>query len=241
MGNLKLRTLFLSFLIVLFSYYKVFSDDLEKVKRDLSRLFEDIEIEQVVETPLRGVYAVFSSGNSLFFYNTEGYIFFGEIWSINGTNLSMEIGLRRAMNYIKEKGIVPHLSQGEGKEVYVFVNLECDHCRDVLAFLDRYRDRLKMNIFFVSIPTLRYGVDLALRVLCSDSPYESLLSLVRDIGKSGLLTRAFRCDSNVVERYVKEMEMFRFLGISSVPVVVFGNEYILGSDFDKIKSLVERR
>lgn len=240
MSNLKLKFLVLSFLIVLFSYCEVFSSDLEKIKKDLNKLFENVEIEQVIETPLKGVYAIFLKGNSLFFYNTEGYIFFGEIWSVNGTNLSVEIGLRRATDYIKEKGIIPHLSQGKGKEVYVFVNLECVHCRDLIAFLDKYTDKVKMNIFFVSFPHLRYGTDLALRVLCSDSPYESLLSLLKNVDDKSLLTKVSKCDSKIIEKYVKEMEMFRFLGISSVPVVVFKDGYVLGNDFDKLKSLIER-
>lgn len=237
----RLRTIvFILAMVLTVSTCKVFADVKDEVKRNLQNLFPGVKIESILETPIPKTYAVFIPGSSILFYNTDGYFIFGEIWTKEGTNIAGVLSVKRALDKIKSKGLKPHITQGNGKEITLFVNPECFHCKQLLLHLSNYVDRVKLNIYLVPMPQFRSETELMVTILCSENPYNALIDYVKgsEIRK---IFSSYKCSSEQVQTYVKDLDEIKELRISVVPVLVGpGGEIVIGNDVLKVNTLLEK-
>lgn len=209
-----------------------------EIREKLKEIFGEVAVEEIVPADIPGLYAVFTKGNPVFFYDERGYVFFGEIWSINGTNYTVALSVKRALKKLKEQGINPLFYIGKGrKEVYLFMNPECPHCKEVLSHLKKYESEIRIGIYPVMFPYFQSGYVLTMSILCSKNPEEELFNIIS--GRSFPNVSFATCTQDRIRFLQDTLEKISKLGISSIPILIVDNEVIIGSILPRISQIIE--
>ncbi|MEM3986844.1 MAG: disulfide isomerase DsbC N-terminal domain-containing protein [Candidatus Methanomethylicia archaeon] len=237
MDGLRMK-IFAFVIVFLVLTCKAFADVKDEIQRDLQKLFPGVKIESVLETPIPKTYAVFVQGSSILFYNTDGYFIFGEIWTKEGTNIAGILSVKRVLDKIRSKGLKPHIIQGNGKELILFVNPECFYCKQLLLHLSNYIDRVRLSIYLIPMPQFRFGTDLMLAILCSENPYKTLIDYAKGL-EVGRIFSSYKCSSEQIKAYIKDLDELKELRMPIVPVTVGpGDEIVIGNNIMKINTLL---
>ena len=112
-NNRKLTVGGLMLLIVTASGLSLANDDVRTEKENLMKSFPNLKVDGFRESPLKGLYEI-TAGEQVFYFSPEGYLFFGEIWTKDGKNLTAEMREKVAGERIKNLPLDKALKIGNG-------------------------------------------------------------------------------------------------------------------------------
>ena len=137
-------------LIVAAAGFSMANDEVRTEKEKLMKSFPNLKVDGFRESPLKGLYEI-TAGEQVFYFNPEGYLFFGEIWTKDGKNLTAEMREKVAADRIKDLPLDKALKIGTGpRKVIEFTDPDCPYCRKVDSFLAKRTD-VTRYVYFVPL------------------------------------------------------------------------------------------
>jgi len=146
--------------------FSMANDEVRTEKEKLMKSFPNLKVDGFKESPLKGLYEI-TAGEQVFYFNPEGYLFFGEIWTKDGKNLTAELREKVAADRIKDLPLDKALKIGTGsRKVIEFTDPDCPYCRKVDSFLAKRTD-VTRYIYFVPLRNIHPDAEKKARYILS--------------------------------------------------------------------------
>ncbi len=147
----------------------------------LIKHYPQIKYQQINPSPVTGVYEVIvENGEIIYFVPASGHMFFGELWTDGGHNLTRESKSQLMSAKLKEFPLDQAIKIGEGpNQVIEVTDPDCPFCRQSSDFF-LGRDDVTRYIFLSPIDQLHpHAADKARYILSAADPeqaYEEVFS-----------------------------------------------------------------
>ena len=207
-----------------------------KVETDsLKKNFPNLRVDSVTESPIKGLFEIVA-GDQVFYFNPDGYLMFGEIWSKDGKNLTADVRAKVLSEKVKQIPLDKAMKIGSGPhQVIEFTDPDCPYCRKVDEFLSKRTD-ITRYVFFFPLKQLHPDAEKKARYILSqknrDEAFHQVISgaldgkpLPEDTEKSGLLG---------------EMELVgKSVGVRGTPALWIDGTAVNGADLPRITALLD--
>ena len=124
-------------------------DDTATAIRKLRETFPNYAFQEVLPSPIPGLYEVVSDRHSVYFSPGSGHLLFGEIWDRNGKNLTAVSQEQRVAKILNDLPLEKAVKIGNGKHTVIEVtDPDCPYCRRGSEYLDSRNDVTRYVFFF---------------------------------------------------------------------------------------------
>ena len=236
-NNRKLTVGGLMLLIVTASGLSMANDDVRTEKENLMKSFPNLKVDGFRESPLKGLYEI-TAGEQVFYFSPEGYLFFGEIWTKDGKNLTAEMREKGAAERIKNLPLDKALKIGNGpKTVIEFTDPDCPYCRKVDSFLAKRTD-VTRYVYFVPLRKIHPDAEKKARYILSQPNREKAFQEVF----GGLLDgKPISVTEGTQQQQLEEMEKIASgLGVRGTPALWIEGAHVNGADIPRISGLLDK-
>lgn len=214
--------------------------DLQKAQTKLGATFSKIQVIDFKESAIPDLYEVNMGNGIIYYYPKKDLLFFGEIFSKSGENLTQESLQGNALelmdNLPMDSAIV--IGDEDGIPLIEFTDPECHYCRNYERWLSTISDsyKIKRIIYFDTRihVTARPKVE---HIICSDDKEKAVYDMYHDITpKGGLLT----CDKaeSVIADHLK---IAKSLGVSGTPSFFMNGKMQTGFKREPILDYLKKR
>jgi len=209
------------------------------VREKLAKTHPNMAVSEIRETPIAGVFELEVGPNVLYYHPEKGLMIFGEIWTVEGKNLTADRRTEIASNKAKDIPLDTALKLGRGpNKVIEFTDPDCPYCRKASAFF-KGREDVTRYVFFVPFASHRGAEQKVRFILCSDNPqkaYEEVMEGKVD-GKS-----VNTCNSQKVSDTMKmHKDIGVKTGIQATPMFWVNDTAVRGADIPMIKGLLTKK
>jgi thiol:disulfide interchange protein DsbC len=218
----------------------------EAVKKELQKTLPRFSISEVNETPIPGIYEIVGETGTIIYYSPKGYLFFGEIWTVDGRSLTAEkrqiIQEKRIAKIIDTLPLDKALKVGNGpKKVIEISDPTCPHCRNVHNSLKDRKDITKYVFFFPihgehSLKAIAY-------IVCSENPAQKYENVYE--GKEDSQIEKFEvtstCQQKVENLLDEHMKVVRTLQVRGTPYFIIGKTPVEGANIPLIEKLLSNK
>ena len=215
--------LFVLFLLA-FNTLAVAAADATRIERNirdgLSRIAPDMEVDQVNQTPIDGLYEVVLGAEVIYMTGDGRYVMRGELLDLEKqSNLTQEVraGMRQQLLADLPTDNMIRFSNGKSDHViYVFTDTDCGYCRKL------HQDVPYLNEHGVEVRYLAYP-----RAGLESKTYKEMTSVWCADDRQAALTRAKQdkqvdardCNNPVADQY----ELGRKVGVNGTPAIYLAN------------------
>ena len=99
-------------------------------EESLKKAFPKVTYSSIEESEIKGLYEVTAGNNIIYYYPEKDYLFFGEIWSSNGVNITSQKRLSLITKTINSLPFDRAIKIGRGPiKVVEFVDPDCLYSR----------------------------------------------------------------------------------------------------------------
>lgn len=221
-----MKKFFLTALLVL-SAMAAFADQAADVKSKLQQNFPQIEILDVRESEIKGLYQVTVPGEII--YSDGNYMMMGHIFNFQGADVTQaKIDGALAMLAEKvDKSIALKVGNGK-KTVLEFSDPECPYCLRAETF---FKDAdVTRYIYFVPLSIHQDAERLSVDILCADNPAAEYKKVLDAVAAGNAATyKARSCDKG--KEQLKKMESVgEQFGVRGTPFFIIDGKAISGAD-----------
>ena len=145
------------------------------IKSALSTAFPRIVPQQIVLSPIPGLYEVtLDNGEIVYFYPASGHLLVGELWNAEARNLTQESKDRRMSDKLAELPLDKAIKIGSGPiQVVEITDPDCPFCRQGAEYFAQ-RDDVTRYIFLFPLTKLHPNAEAKARyILSSADPAEA--------------------------------------------------------------------
>ena len=206
-------------------------------KENLQKSFPNLRIDSFRETPLQGLYEI-TAGEQVFYYSPEGYLFFGEIWTKGGKNLTAEQREKVLAERVKQLPLDKALKIGAGpRKVIEFTDPDCPYCRKVDSFLAKRTD-VTRYVYFVPLRTLHPDAEKKARYILSHTDRQKAFHEVFGGEFDG---KPIPVAEGVQQSQLEEMEKIASgIGVRGTPALWIDGAHVNGADLQRITALLDK-
>lgn len=188
------------------------------IKAALQGLSPDLEVGEVRETPLSGIYEVMIGGNIVYVSGDGRYMFQGELLDLEQRRSLTEprrmSNRAEALDALGEAKMLVYGDEDSSQyHVTVFTDIDCPYCRNFHEQMQAYNER-GIRVRYVLMPRAGIGsgsYDKAVWAWCADDPHQALTR-----AKRGESIAEKSCENPVEEHYNLALS----LGIRATPTIV---------------------
>jgi thiol:disulfide interchange protein DsbC len=223
--------------IVTATGFSMANDDLKTEKDNLMKTFPNLTLDGFRESPLKGLYEI-TAGEQVFYFSPEGYLFFGEIWTKDGKNLTAEMREKVAADRIKDLPLDKALKIGNGpKKVIEFTDPDCPYCRKVDSFLAKRTD-VTRYVFFVPLRKIHPDAEKKARYILSHTDRQKAFHEVFGGEFDG---KPIPVAEGVQQSQLEEMEKIASgIGVRGTPALWIDGAHVNGADLQRISGLLDK-
>lgn len=151
----------------------------------LSLRYPKLNVQQIVQAPVDGIYEITLDNNEIiYFAPASGHLFFGELWSPEGHNLTRESKDRRLSSKLDQLPLDKAIKIGDGpNQVIEVTDPDCPFCRQSSQFFAG-RDDITRYIFLFPLDRIHpNAATKASYILSSEDPagaYEDVFNGMYD-------------------------------------------------------------
>jgi len=227
----------LMLILVAVAGFSMANDDMKTEKENLMKSFPNLRIDSFRESPLKGLYEI-TAGEQVFYFSPEGYLFFGEIWSKEGKNLTAEIREKVVAERINGLPLEKALKIGNGpKKVIEFTDPDCPYCRKVDSFLEKRTD-VTRYIYFVPLRKIHPDAEKKARYILSQPDRDKAF---HDVFAGQLDGKPIAIADGVQQQQLEEMEKIAAgIGIRGTPALWIEGAHVNGADIQRISGLLDK-
>jgi len=236
-NNKKLMVGGLMMFIVTAAGFSMANDNLRMEKETLMKTFPNMKLDGFRESPLKGLYEI-TAGEQVFYFSPEGYLFFGEIWTKDGKNLTAEMREKVVAERINTLPLEKALKIGNGpKKVIEFTDPDCPYCRKVDNFLSKRTD-VTRYVYFVPLRRIHPDAEKKARYILSQSDKDKAF---RDVFEGVLDGKPISIADGAQEQQLEEMEKIATgLGVRGTPALWIEGAHVNGADIQRITGLLDK-
>ncbi|MDD2736689.1 MAG: DsbC family protein [Desulfuromonadaceae bacterium] len=223
--------------IVTAAGFSMANDDLKTEKDNLMKSFPNLTLDGFRESPLKGLYEI-TAGEQVFYFSPEGYLFFGEIWTKDGKNLTAEMREKVAADRIKDLPLDKALKIGTGpKKVIEFTDPDCPYCRKVDSFLAKRTD-VTRYVYFVPLRKIHPDAEKKARYILSHADRQKAFHEVFGGRFDG---KPIPVADGVQQSQLEEMEKIASgIGVRGTPALWIEGAHVNGADLQRISGLLDK-
>lgn len=236
-NNKKLMVGGLMMFIVTAAGFSMANDNLRMEKETLMKTFPNMKLDGFRESPLKGLYEI-TAGEQVFYFSPEGYLFFGEIWTKDGKNLTAEMREKVVAERINTLPLEKALKIGNGpKKVIEFTDPDCPYCRKVDNFLSKRTD-VTRYVYFVPLRRIHPDAEKKARYILSQSDKDKAF---RDVFEGVLDGKPISIADGAQQQQLEEMEKIATgLGVRGTPALWIEGAHVNGADIQRITGLLDK-
>ena len=236
-NNKKLMVGGLMMFIVTAAGFSMANDNLRMEKETLMKTFPNMKLDGFRESPLKGLYEI-TAGEQVFYFSPEGYLFFGEIWTKDGKNLTAEMREKVVAERINSLPLEKALKIGNGpKKVIEFTDPDCPYCRKVDNFLSKRTD-VTRYVYFVPLRRIHPDAEKKARYILSQSDKDKAF---RDVFEGVLDGKPISIADGAQQQQLEEMEKIATgLGVRGTPALWIEGAHVNGADIQRITGLLDK-
>ena len=223
--------------IVVAAGFSTADNEVNAEKENLMKSFPNLRVDDFREAPLKGLYEI-TAGEQVFYFSPEGYLFFGEIWTKAGKNLTAEQREKIAAERIKNLPLDKALKIGAGsKKVIEFTDPDCPYCRKVDTFLAKRTD-VTRYIYFVPLRTIHPDAEKKARYILAHANREQAF---HEVFTGTLDGKPVPVAAGVQQTQLAEMEKIAAgLGVRGTPALWIEGAPVNGADLQRISGLLDQ-
>lgn len=227
----------LMLLIVAAAGFSMANDEVRTEKENLMKSFPNLRVDGFRESPLKGLYEI-TAGEQVFYFSPEGYLFFGEIWTKDGKNLTAEMREKVVTERLKNLPLDKALKIGSGpKKVIEFTDPDCPYCRKVDNFLSKRTD-VTRYVYFVPLRKIHPDAEKKARYILSQSDRDKAF---HEVFEGSLDGKPISIADGTQQQQLEEMEKVAAgLGVRGTPALWIEGAHVNGADIQRITGLLDK-
>lgn len=212
--------------------------DVEKATQQFRKDYPETRFDEVIKTPVEGLYEVTGSDYVLYYFPKTSHILFGALFSKDGTNLTelrlAELNKAKIGKLPLEKAI----RVGSGKNVIIEISdPDCPFCRKAHELLGTRKDATRY-VFLMPLAQLHPKAEMKAKyILCSSDrakAYEEAMSGRLDS------VELSACKDDAAGKLLEEHKSIASsLGVAGTPVFYVNGVRIDGADIARIKQVLD--
>ena len=217
-----------------------FSQENDPVKMEQEKLkksFPKLRVDDFREAPLKGLFEI-TAGEQVFYFSPDGYLFFGEIWTREGKNLTAETREKVMAERIRNLPLDKALKIGNGpRKVIEFTDPDCPYCRKVDTFLAKRTD-VSRYVFFVPLRAIHPDAEKKARYILAHPNREQAF---HEVFTGTLDGKPVPVADGVKQAPLEEMEKIAAgLGVRGTPALWIDGAAVNGADLPRIATLLDQ-
>ena len=218
--------------------FSMANDEVITEKEMLMKSFPNLKVDGFKESSLKGLYEI-TAGEQVFYFNPEGYLFFGEIWTKDGKNLTAEMREKVAADRIKDLPLDKALKIGTGpRKVIEFTDPDCPYCRKVDNFLAKRTD-VTRYVYFVPLRNIHPDAEKKARYILSHADRQKAF---HEVFGGELDGKPIPVAEGVQQSQLEEMEKLAAgLGVRGTPALWIDGAHVNGADLQRISGLLDKK
>ena len=207
----------------------------DKLKKD----FPDFVFDSVMESPVKGIYAIVYANREIVYYMPKaGILLTGEMVAKGGVNLTEDIRGDILTRHFKDIPLEKGMKIGEGKHTVVeFTDPDCSHCRHGALY---FSDRTDVTQYIFFWPLSDDAGQKARQILCAEDRvkvYEETMAGMYD-GREDLKI----CVDPAVDNLLTEHRaLAESMGLTGVPVYFVNGKAVQGANIPLLSSLLKEK
>lgn len=209
--------------------------DVVQAEAALRKAFPNVTIDSVEQTDIQGMYEVVSGQDVFYYYPEKDYLFFGNIFTLKGKNLTAEKKGHLAAKLIKNLPLDKAVKIGSGKTVIVeFTDPECPYCKKAHEFLKNRTD-VTRYLFFSPFahPAAINKIYYILNAKDKEKAYREMFDGGNPVPPSAGYSEA------VKKLAQEQMDLARSVGVSGTPTFFINGQEVVGADIQRIEMLLK--
>jgi thiol:disulfide interchange protein DsbC len=210
-------------------------ENLKTEMESLKKSFPNLRVDSVSESPVKGLYEVVA-GNQVFYFSPEGYLMFGELWSKEGKNLTVEVREKVLAEKVKNIPLDKALRIGSGPhKVIEFTDPDCPFCRRVDEYLSKRTD-ITRYIFFFPLRKIHPDSEKKARYILSHKEKENAF---REVFSGSMDGKPVPHDENKSSQLEEMEKVAQSIGVQGTPAVWIDGTPVNGADIPRISALLD--
>lgn len=207
-------------------------DDLTGVKKWITETFPNMKVTSVSKSPIPGVYEIVGESNQIMYVYPgskpkEGYVIFGEIWTVGGVSLTDQTRQKLMVETFKNIPLKNAIKSGTGKiEVYEFTDPDCPFCRQSHNYLKQHND--KVTVYSILVPLHQRADKKVMHIICSPDParaFDEVMSGSLDNKEINLTDDCIKKAKPVLD---ENMKFSREVGLRGTPLFYVNGKVFYG-------------
>ena len=244
-------------LILIFSVAQVSYAMNSNLYNKIHSVIPKTKFSKVFKSQLPGLYGVLmDNGQVVYIYPSKKLIFFGQIWTNTGKNLTSllmtKVQASKADKIAADVDLNKAIKIGHGPvKVIEFANIDCPYCRAferLTTESKRLRDKMTRYLFLIPQPSIHpHSTEMELYYFTksqglSNKAKVTLLNkiMVKQIylTKAGNIAPKFKQSNYAMSKLEYDTSLAKKFSIYGVPYFVIKNQAVLGLNIKKIFTLL---
>ncbi len=201
----------------------------DNIKQQIQTAFPDFEVDNLVKSPIDGLYQVTSGPVVLYASNDGRYLLSGDVLDLarnedrNITESVRKEARVAALKKISAKEMVVYSPKELKAVVTVFTDPDCGYCRKLHAEISQLLD-LGIELRYLAFPRQGVGSPTYTKmesVWCSKDPKEAMTNAMQ-----GEAVSVGTCSS--AKEIEAQLELGQKIGINGTPTLVFADGTLVG-------------
>ena len=210
--------------------------DVKAIEHDLKQTFPQFRFDGFRKTPITGIYEI-DAGSQIFYFSPQGYLFFGELYSKDGVNITAQRRSELMAAKVKDLPLGYAIKIGSGKKTVIeFADPVCPFCRRAYEHLAKRKD-ITLYVFLFPLAQIHpQAMAMSRYILCSPDPAKALgeamsggldgknLGVPAGCGKANVLT--------------EDIEAGKKVGVMGTPAFFINGRFVNGANLPLIDKLL---
>lgn len=209
----------------------------QSAEKALKQTFPMFNFTNFRKTPVQGIYEV-DMGGQVIYFSPQGYLFFGDLYSKAGQNLTAERKQKLMAAVAKDLPLNEAIKIGNGpKKVVEFADPVCPFCRRAYAHLAKRKDVTEYVFLFPLAQIHPQAAEMSKYIFCSADPAKAFDQAMRgelDGKKLAVPAGCTGANSTLDE----DIGAGKKAGVSGTPAFFINGRFVNGANLPLIDKLL---
>ena len=210
----------------------------DRARADLKKQFPNLKIDSFNKSPINNLFEIETGGNILYYDHKGGYLFFGDILSKTGVNITAKAREELANRKLAKIPLDKAIKIGTGPDkVILFTDVDCPYCKKVYFHL-KSKSNITQYVFLYPLPMHPQAEVKSRMILSSPDPAKTY----DDISNSKYDKydwKSYKPDSNSASLLNSHMAIAKNVGIRGTPSLWINGKAVPGADLPMIDKLFQ--
>ena len=210
--------------------------DVKAIEKDLKQTFPQFRFDGFRKTPIAGIYEI-DAGSQIFYFSPQGYLFFGELYSKDGVNITAQRRSRLMAAKVKDLPLGDAIKIGSGKKTVIeFADPVCPFCRRAYEHLAKRKD-VTLYVFLYPLAQIHpQAVAMSRYILCSPDQAKTFgEAMSGGLDGKNLGAPAGCGKANVLN---EDIEAGKKAGVMGTPAFFINGRFVNGANLPLIDKLL---